>query len=73
MIFVKLCFFKLFNNNNVRKLSRELKKLSRDEKYYHIYMHVQCTRTYIRMETWADYELRIFRVNIYSFKYRIYF
>ena len=33
-------------------------------------MHVH---TYIRMETWADYELRIFRVNIYSFKYRIYF
>ena len=70
MIFLKLCFFKLFNNNNVRKLSRQLKKLSRDEKYYHIYMHVH---TYIRMETWADYELRNFRVNTYSFKYRIYF
>ena len=53
MIFVKLCFFKLFNNNNVRKLSRQFKKLSRDEKYYHIYMHVH---TYIRMNTWADYE-----------------
>ena len=42
------------------KLSSELKKKSQDEKYY-------------QMENRTDSELRIFRVYIYRFKYRIYF